>query len=73
MEALTDEMYRAGREVIDQVEEMGGMAEAVASGWPKLKIEECAARKQAAIDSGAGDAARPGDGGRVAKIRLNTT
>ncbi|XP_043196693.1 methylmalonyl-CoA mutase, mitochondrial-like isoform X1 [Amphibalanus amphitrite] len=52
MEALTDEMYRAGREVIDQVEEMGGMAEAVASGWPKLKIEECAARKQAAIDSG---------------------
>lgn len=31
---------------------MGGMAKAVASGWPKLKIEECAARRQANIDSG---------------------
>jgi methylmalonyl-CoA mutase len=31
---------------------MGGMAAAVASGWPKLKIEECAARRQAVIDSG---------------------
>jgi methylmalonyl-CoA mutase N-terminal domain/subunit len=31
---------------------MGGMAAAVASGWPKLKIEECAAKRQAVIDSG---------------------
>ena len=31
---------------------MGGMAKAVASGWPKLKIEECAARRQANIDNG---------------------
>ena len=31
---------------------MGGMASAVASGWPKLKIEECAAKRQAVIDSG---------------------
>merc|ERR1719378_503666 len=31
---------------------MGGMAKAVASGWPKLKIEECAAKRQANIDSG---------------------
>jgi methylmalonyl-CoA mutase len=31
---------------------MGGMAAAVSSGWPKLKIEECAARRQAVIDSG---------------------
>ena len=31
---------------------MGGMASAVSSGWPKLKIEECAARRQAVIDSG---------------------
>merc|ERR1712168_724064 len=30
----------------------GGMAKAVSSGWPKLKIEECAAKKQANIDSG---------------------
>jgi len=35
-----------------EVEGMGGMAKAVASGWPKLKIEECAARRQANIDSG---------------------
>ena len=33
---------------------MGGMAKAVASGMPKLKIEECAARRQARIDTGAG-------------------
>ena len=37
-----------------QIEEMGGMAKAVASGMPKLRIEEAAARKQARIDSGAG-------------------
>ena len=34
-----------------QIEEMGGMAKAVASGMPKLRIEECAARRQARIDS----------------------
>ena len=38
-----------------QIEEMGGMAKAVASGMPKLKIEESAARKQARIDSMAGE------------------
>lgn len=37
-----------------QIEEMGGMAKAVASGMPKLRIEEAAARKQARIDSEAG-------------------
>ena len=37
-----------------QIEEMGGMAKAVASGMPKLKIEEAAARRQARIDSKAG-------------------
>jgi len=34
-----------------QIEEMGGMAKAVASGMPKMKIEESAARRQARIDS----------------------
>ena len=34
---------------------MGGMAKAVAAGMPKLRIEECAARRQARIDSGYGD------------------
>eukprot|EP00127_Corallochytrium_limacisporum_P004295 Clim_evm240s157 gene=Clim_evmTU240s157 len=52
MEALTDEVYRAAREIYDEVEELGGMAKAVASGMPKLRIEEAAARRQARIDSG---------------------
>lgn len=39
---------------LHQVEEMGGMAKAVADGYAKLKIEECAAKKQARIDSGQG-------------------
>jgi len=52
MEALTEEMYQEGWKIIRQVEEMGGMAEAVGSGWAKLQIEECAAKRQAMIDSG---------------------
>ena len=40
-------------ELIDEVEELGGMGKAVASGMPKLRIEEAATRKQARIDSGA--------------------
>ncbi|KAK4298241.1 hypothetical protein Pmani_029399 [Petrolisthes manimaculis] len=52
MEALTNEVYEVGKTIIDEVEEMGGMAKAVASGWAKLKIEECAAKRQAMIDSG---------------------
>ena len=52
MENLTQQVYDEGRKIIDEVEAMGGMAKAVATGWPKLKIEECAAKKQANIDSG---------------------
>jgi len=52
MESLTDQMYEEGVKIIRQVEDMGGMAEAVGSGWAKLQIEECAARRQAMIDSG---------------------
>ena len=52
METLTQQVYDEGRKIIDEIEAMGGMAKAVASGWPKLKIEECAARRQANIDSG---------------------
>lgn len=52
MEALTEEVYNAGLAIIQEVEAMGGMAKAVASGWAKLKIEECAAKRQAMIDSG---------------------
>ncbi|XP_052247825.1 methylmalonyl-CoA mutase, mitochondrial-like isoform X1 [Dreissena polymorpha] len=52
MESLTDEIYEAALKVINEVEAMGGMAKAVASGMPKLRIEECAAKRQARIDSG---------------------
>ncbi|CAB3985968.1 Methylmalonyl- mutase, mitochondrial [Paramuricea clavata] len=52
MECLTDDLYEAAEKIIEEVEELGGMAKAVAEGMPKLKIEECAARRQARIDSG---------------------
>ena len=52
IENLTQQVYDEGLKIINEIEEMGGMAKAVASGWPKLKIEECAARRQANIDSG---------------------
>ncbi|PFX28676.1 methylmalonyl-CoA mutase, mitochondrial-like [Stylophora pistillata] len=52
MECLTDEIYEKGLAVINEVEKMGGMAKAVAAGMPKLRIEECAAKRQARIDAG---------------------
>ncbi|CAG0914400.1 unnamed protein product [Notodromas monacha] len=52
MESLTQEIYDSAANIMAEVEELGGMAKAVASGYPKLKIEECAARRQALIDSG---------------------
>lgn len=52
MESLTREVYETALELIREVEEMGGMAKAVASGMPKLRIEEAATRRQALIDSG---------------------
>jgi len=51
MENLTQQVYDEAKRIVDEVESMGGMAVAVASGWPKLKIEECAAKRQANIDS----------------------
>jgi methylmalonyl-CoA mutase len=54
MESLTDQVYTAARALVEEIEEMGGMAKAVASGMPKLRIEESAARRQARIDSGQG-------------------
>jgi len=52
MENLTNEIYDEALKVINEIEEMGGMSKAVAEGLPKLKIEECAAKTQARIDSG---------------------
>lgn len=54
MESLTNDVYNQSRKIVEDVEKMGGMAKAVASGWPKLKIEECAAKRQAMIDSNRG-------------------
>ncbi|GFY63993.1 methylmalonyl-CoA mutase, mitochondrial [Trichonephila inaurata madagascariensis] len=52
MESLTNEVYDEALKIIEEVESMGGMAKAVVSGMPKLRIEECAAKRQARIDSG---------------------
>ena len=52
VEYLTDQLVRKAGALIHEVEEMGGMAAAIESGLPKMRIEEAAARKQARIDSG---------------------
>ncbi|MDE0984674.1 MAG: methylmalonyl-CoA mutase [Yoonia sp.] len=52
VESLTHELAEAAWKLIEEVEEMGGMTKAVASGMPKLKIEESAATRQANIDRG---------------------
>jgi methylmalonyl-CoA mutase len=52
MERLTQDMADKAWAILEQVEAMGGMTRAVETGWAKLQIEECAARKQARIDSG---------------------
>jgi methylmalonyl-CoA mutase len=52
VEALTDGIIKEARKIIDEVEELGGMAKAIETGMPKLRIEESAARKQARIDQG---------------------
>ena len=51
VERLTHEIANKAWALIQEVEEMGGMAKAIEQGLPKLKIEEAAARKQARIDS----------------------
>jgi methylmalonyl-CoA mutase len=52
MERLTQDMADAAWSIIEEVEAMGGMTKAVASGWAKLRIEASAAEKQARIDAG---------------------
>jgi methylmalonyl-CoA mutase len=53
VETLTDELAHKAWELIKEVESLGGMAKAIESGIPKMRIEEAAARSQAKIDSGA--------------------
>ncbi len=52
VEKLTADLAEAAWKLIEEVEEMGGMTKAVASGMPKLRIEEAAAQRQANIDRG---------------------
>ena len=52
VEYLTHEIAHKAWKLIQEVEELGGMAKAIETGIPKMKIEEAAARKQARIDSG---------------------
>ncbi|MDC0304072.1 methylmalonyl-CoA mutase [Flavobacteriales bacterium] len=52
VEKLTNELCEKAWTLIEEVEELGGMAKAIETGLPKMRIEEVAARKQARIDSG---------------------
>jgi methylmalonyl-CoA mutase len=52
VEHLTLSMVNEARKIIEEVEEMGGMAKAIIAGMPKLRVEESAARAQARIDQG---------------------
>ena len=52
VEALTQELVDKAWEIIERVEAEGGMAKAVAAGWPKAMIEEAAAARQARVDRG---------------------
>lgn len=53
VEKLTQEIMEKAWEHIEEIEELGGMAKAIETGLPKLKVEEAAAKRQAQIDSGA--------------------
>lgn len=53
VEKLTDELTTAAWELIDEVESLEGMAKAIETGLPKMKVEEAAAKRQAKIDSNA--------------------
>lgn len=52
VEALTDQLIKRAWEHIKEIENLGGMAKAIETGLPKMRIEEAAARRQAQIDSG---------------------
>jgi methylmalonyl-CoA mutase len=52
IEWLTSQIVAGAEKIINEIEEIGGMAKAIESGMPKLRIEEAAARRQARIDQG---------------------
>jgi methylmalonyl-CoA mutase len=52
LESLTHELMHRAWQLIEEVEQLGGMTKAIETGLPKMRIEEAAARKQARIDAG---------------------
>ncbi len=52
VEGLTEELAHSAWELLQEVEDLGGMTKAIEAGIPKMRIEEAAAKKQARIDSG---------------------
>ncbi len=52
VESLTGSLIEEAEKILAEIEQLGGMTKAIESGMPKLRIEESAAKKQAAIDSG---------------------
>lgn len=52
VEYLTDQLIDKAWEYLEEIEQLGGMAKAIETGIPKMRIEEAAARRQAKIDSG---------------------
>jgi methylmalonyl-CoA mutase len=52
VEALTVSIIREAQKIMDEIEQLGGMARAIETGMPKMRIEESAARRQARIDLG---------------------
>ncbi|WP_146548395.1 methylmalonyl-CoA mutase [Rummeliibacillus suwonensis] len=51
VEKLTDELTEAAWKLIEEIEDLGGMAKAIETGLPKMKVEEASAKRQAKIDS----------------------
>lgn len=45
MESLTQELYDEALQIIEEIEELGGMTKAISTGMPKMRIEESAARR----------------------------
>ncbi|MDH5657386.1 MAG: methylmalonyl-CoA mutase family protein, partial [Spirochaetia bacterium] len=52
MESLTENIFKKAVEYFNEIEELGGMAKAIETGIPRMRIEEASAKKQAMIDSG---------------------
>lgn len=52
VETLTESLIQKAWSILQEIEELGGMSKAIETGYPKMKIEEAAARKQARIDKG---------------------